>query len=93
MSSTATPIASDIDLFWEPELKSLVRIKPSQKIGVGPFDDYPLLVKRADSIDGVRIFTVETTGPLRKRVTKSERVLYEHPCWQTFFTADQLMPA
>lgn len=93
MSSTATTAPSDIDLFWEPALKSLVRIKPSQKIGVSPFDDYPLLVKRADVIDGIQIFTVETTGPLRKRVTKNERVLYEHPCWQTFFTADQLIPA
>lgn len=80
------------DLFWEPAIGDMVTLKPASRIGVTAFDKYPLVVKRFDDIDGFRLFTCETTGPVTTRTTKSGRKLQEHPCWLSFFQATELMP-
>ena len=82
-----------VDLFWEPGLKDLVRTRPSARCGVKPFDEHPLLVLRRDEVDGLPVFTCETTGPIERKTTRTGRIVDSHVSWQGFYTADQLEPA
>lgn len=80
------------DLFWEPGIGELVMVRPSARHGVKPFDEHPLLVRRVDEVDGIRMFTCETTGPVTYRTTRDGKRLPQHPSWQSFFRAQELLP-
>lgn len=83
----------NLDLFWEPALKSLVVVKPSARCGVRPFDEHPLKVMQRSEVDGQVLFTCQTTGPKRSRQGRNGRQIDETPCWSSYYTADQLLPA
>lgn len=82
-----------LDLFWEPELGTLVLLKPHARHGVKPFDEHPLLVKQSHDIDGFRMFTCETTGPIEYRTTRNGQRLPSHVRWHCFQLAEDLIPA
>lgn len=83
----------NLDLFWEPPLKSLVVVKPSARCGVRPFDEHPLKVVQRSEVDGQVLFTCQTTGPKTTRQGRNGRRIDDTPCWSGYYTADQLLPA
>lgn len=89
---TRSAATQQSDLFWEPKPTDMVRLKPAARVGVRPFDDHPLRVLSFSDIGGIRLFTCETTGPIRECVTRSGRTVTERPSWHGFFQADQLTP-
>lgn len=76
---------------WEPELGSRVRAK--RKRGIRSFDDFALLVKRRDVVQGHVIFTCETTGPVTRKKRRNGSTYSEFPQWQGFYEASDLQPA
>lgn len=80
------------DLFWEPAVGEYVTVRQCARHGVKPIDEHPLLVKRIDVVSGIRMFTCETTGPITYRTTRDGKRRPQHPAWQSFFQAQELLP-
>jgi len=81
-----------LDMFWEPAVGALVRLRPACKSGIKAFDDHPLWVTKATDIDGHRLFSCETTGPMESRTLKTGRVVLSCPRWTGYYLADELLP-
>lgn len=56
-------------------------------------DEHPLLVRKASDINGARLFSCETTGPVTSRRLANGRIVTSHPRWTCFKTAAELLPA
>lgn len=83
------PKAAD-QAMWEPNLGG--RVRALKKCGIGPFDDFPLLVKKRNVVDGVVVFTCETTGPVTRKTRRNGSSYTEYPQWQGFYEAGELEP-
>ena len=79
---------------WEPGIGSRVRAR--RKCGIGPFDNFPLLVKKRDVVASkggdVVLFTCETTGPVTRKTRRNGSTYTEFPQWQGFYEAGELEP-
>ena len=79
---------------WEPSIGS--RVRPRRKCGIGPFDNFPLLVKKRDVVASkggdVVLFTCETTGPVTRKKRRNGSTYTEFPQWQGFYEAAELEP-